>query len=296
MIRFKTYLREMWKTDDLEDVDMSHGYHGYASLKHFPSSIETHDIYALRHAMLTAHVRDGGSWRDIDNPNHPSPHVQTYWQQRREYDRLGHESRQNPDDPSKNIKIMRHMYSYPTFTDVERIKSSAVDGMVSEFKDGSGLMHPVEHVLKNVHMFPGHHSGKITFVEHDQRPTEVFISEHGRHDRDPNEKTTAKSATNAYKYAVSALRHFTSLPEREWKNDHWTVGIHSEKDRLPHRITPRPSGVHIFMGSTPDARKDKFYDMITKQMGHIFINTTGVPRMTTRDERIFRRTGRAAPQ
>lgn len=296
MICFNKYLKEVWNTDDLEDVDMSHGYSSYSSLSGFPTNIDNHDLHQFRSEMLNAHVAAGGDWKDFNDLTHPSPHVQRYAEREREFGRRSHETQTaHPNDETKLIKTMRHSYKYPTLEDIERIKKSAVNGMVRETKyDYEGQkMHPADHVLKNIHKFPGHHSGSISFVEYEGKPTDVYISEHGRFSKDPSAKTTAESATNAYKYVISALRHFTSLPYKPWKKDHnANGGYYNYGGQTPHRINDIPSGVHIFSGSTADARKHLLYRKITDQMGHLFINTAGTPIFNTRQERIWRRTGR----
>lgn len=295
MIHFKTYLREVWNTDDLEDVDMSHGYRSYSTLSSFPTPIDTHDLYDFRQEMMAAHVAAGGNWKDIDDPTSTSPHVQRYKEYQKEYERKHHESSiAHSDDETKRIKTIRHNYSYPTLGDIERIKSSAVNGMVPETKYKTSFpqrMHPVEHVLKNIHMFPHQHSGSITFTEYEGKPTDVMISEHGRHRKEEGAKTTVESATNAYKYIISSLRHFTSLPHQPWKKDMDIFNgrsVHGD-GVTPHRMTDVPSGVHVFSGSTADPRKHLLYNKITKQMGHIFINTSGQPVINTRQDRISRR-------
>lgn len=294
MLRFKKYLREVFNPDELEDMDMSHAYSSSTHLTSFPTSIDVHNRYQTLHDLTSAHIAAGGDYRDMDSDTHDSPHVRQWRSYEQNYRTMQHESeRSHPDDETKRIKLMRHNYTYPTLDDVERIKKSAVNGMVPETRyDFEGqTMHPVEHVLKNIHKFPGHHNGRISFVELEGKPTEVYISEHGKFSKEKDTKTTTASAMNAYKYAVSALRHYTSLPTKPWTSrlsysKQFPYGVE------PHKITDAPTGVHVFSGSTADARKHFFYDKITKHLGHIFINSSGRPSLTTRQERIYRRTGR----
>lgn len=297
MHRFKKYLCEVWNPDELEDIDMSHSYTGSTHLATFPTDIDMHDRYQTLHDLTNAHVAAGGSYRDMDNETNNSPHVRQWRSYEENFRRMRDESeRSHPDDETKRIKVMRHTYTYPTLNDIERIKKSAVGGMVKETQydfDGQ-KMHPVEHVLENIHKFPGHHNGRMSFVEHEGKPTEVYISEHNRFRKDDDAKTTAASAMNAYKYAVSALRHYTSLPTQPWRSRISYSKQYPQAGVEPHKITDAPTGVHIFSGSTADARKDGLYRKILELLGHRFINTSGKPSLTSRQERIFRRTGRYA--
>lgn len=295
MHRFRKYIQEMWKPDELKLIDMSHSYTASTHLHAFPTDIDLHHRHQTLLDLTNAHVSSGGRHSDMGDDTNDSPHVRQWRSYEENFRRMEDESaRSHIDSETKRIKSMRHSYSYPTLNDIERIKNLAVDGMIKETQhDHDGQkMYPVEHVLQNIHMFPGHHNGRISFVEYEGRPTEVYISEHNRFRKDDSAKTTTASAMNAYKYAVSALKHYTSLPTRSWRNHLAYTPNYNPTGVEPHKITDAPTGVHVFSGSTTDPRKHFLYDKITKLLGHIFINTSGSPRMTTRQERIYRRTGR----
>ena len=295
MLRFKKYLREVFNPDELEDIDMSHTYSATTNLHPFPTDIDLHRRHQTLLDLTNAHVAAGGSHRDMDSDTHDSPHVRQWRSYRETFRRMEDESaRSHIDSETKRIKSMRHTYSYPTLNDIERIKKSAVNGMIKETQyDHEGQeMHPVEYVLENIHRFPGHHNGRISFSEYEGRPTEVYISEHNRFSKDTAVKTTAAAAMNAYKYVVSALKHYTSLPTRPWRSGLNYSLRYSRAGVELHKITDAQNGVHVFSGSTSDPRKDFLYKKVLDHFGYGFINTSGRPRMTTRQERIYRRTGR----
>lgn len=294
MLRFKTYLHEIWNPAEHEDVDMSHSYNSFTSLSHFPSTTGL--------AMHTSKMADLRRQQLNYDPHHER-HIELENEINRltgEFNRRREESANSREgDSEKRLKTKVHRYSYPTFEDRERIKATAVNGMIPETKHNweGQKMFDVNHVLENLHMFPGHHSGEISLRETIGEPTEVMISEHGRWNKDKDRLTTTASAMNTFKHVLSAIRHFKSLPVKEWSEGQrtipgWQSYTHFDSSYVePHRINDVPDGVHTFSGSTADPRKDHFYRLITGLLGDKFFNTVGKPAITSKQQRLFRRTG-----
>lgn len=176
-----------------------------------------------------------------------------------------------------------HTYSYPTFLDFKRLHD---DIRLATERGEHGLADHSKHVLENIYSpeFKRHHSGHVSIEESPQRHGVADVSFHeggdfarygdypfvpmgDSHPLYGRNNLPAAAALHTFRHVAAAVKHFTTLPTREWtKRDEY------DDDKIldvsdPFKVTnPGEDGGYIFKGGTKDPRKDDFYKLVSRMV------------------------------
>lgn len=186
-----------------------------------------------------------------------------------------------------------HYYSYPTDEDMKRLQSEHQSHIQNGNHEEAAKL---QDQIKNIHIHPQLHGGRIVIREYHGQPTDISFTEGhnppwtegsgsqmifprdtrvpGKLNLEPGEGAT-KRASYTFKHVVAAMKHFKNLPVMKPNPDNAeeTQDVVTYDWQSPeHRITPSVDGKHTWSFLTPDATRHKLYTKVFASMGDEGIN------------------------